>query len=72
VFLPHFILYASVPEPLVSEVAMASDGSDEYVFAIPNFWQPSKLLLDLEAEAPSSFFSNDATSKPLAIYIVVF
>ncbi|KAL7950363.1 Spc98 family domain-containing protein [Trichoderma barbatum] len=43
---------------------MASDGSDEYVFAIPNFWQPSKLLLDLEAEAPSvaSFFSNDLTN----------
>lgn len=46
---------------------MASDGSDEYVFAIPNFWQPSKLLLDLEAEAPSKFFANDFTSKPLAI-----
>ncbi|UKZ84916.1 uncharacterized protein TrAFT101_000802 [Trichoderma asperellum] len=41
---------------------MANDGSDEYVFAIPNFWQPSKLLLDLEAEAPSSFFANDLTN----------
>ncbi|KAM0259251.1 hypothetical protein ACHAQJ_003456 [Trichoderma viride] len=41
---------------------MASDGSEEYVFAIPNFWQPSKLLLDLEAEAPSSFFSNEVTN----------
>ncbi|KAL7899165.1 Spc98 family domain-containing protein [Trichoderma sp. SZMC 28014] len=53
---------------------MASDGSDEYVFAIPNFWQPSKLLLDLEAEAPSTFFANDLTnalsktaSDPLAL-----
>lgn len=46
---------------------MASDGSDEYVFAIPNFWQPSKLLLDLEAEAPSGFFANDLTSMPLVI-----
>lgn len=44
---------------------MASDGSEEYVFAIPNFWRPSKLLLGLEAEAPASFFSNDLTSKPL-------
>ncbi|RFU81616.1 gamma-tubulin complex component 6 [Trichoderma arundinaceum] len=47
---------------------MASDGSEEYVFAIPNFWRPSKLLLDLEAEAPStaSFFSNDLTN-PFAL-----
>lgn len=44
---------------------MASDGSEEYVFAIPNFWQPSKLLLDQEAETPASFFSNDLTSKQL-------
>lgn len=51
---------------------MASDGSDEYVFAIPNFWQPSKLLLDLGAEAPSTFFANDLTSKPLAIWVIFF
>lgn len=48
---------------------MASDGSDEYVFAIPNFWQPSKLLLDLGAEAPSAFFANDLTSKPAIGYL---
>ncbi|PKK54673.1 hypothetical protein CI102_470 [Trichoderma harzianum] len=41
---------------------MASDGSEEYVFAIPNFWRPSKLLLDQEAETPASFFSNDLTN----------
>ncbi|KAL7917722.1 Spc98 family domain-containing protein [Trichoderma austrokoningii] len=41
---------------------MASDGADEYVFAIPNFWQPSKLL-DLEIEAPSAFFASDLTNS---------
>lgn len=42
---------------------MASDGSEDYVFAIPNFWPPSKLL-DSGADAPSagSFFSTNLTN----------
>ena len=47
----------------VSVTTMGDDDNDADVFAIPQFWETSKWLHQLDRQQPASFFSSDAPSK---------